>query len=142
MLDIKDSNRLSKASILSKVEQKLLQFEERKQVLELNAIRNQQQEDKMIHDLLMDRRHKQIEHLKANKVFMDEWMKKGRRDYQNKKVTFERIRKQEIFEKALNDKYINAIKQNMQDTTDDVINGIESFENNLARMGIEKEANI
>ena len=143
MLDIKDSSRRSKASILSKVEQKLLQFEERKQVLELNAIRDQQQEDKMAHELLMDRRHKQIEQLKANKEFMDEWMKKGRGDWtKNKKATFERIRTQEIFEKALTDKYINAIKQNMQDATDDVVNGIESFENNLARMGIENEANI
>ena len=80
MLDIKDSNRRSKVSILNKVDQKLLQFEERKQVLELNAIRDQQQEDKMAHELLMDRRHKQIEQLKANKEFMDEWMKKGRGD--------------------------------------------------------------
>ena len=30
----------------------------------------------------------------------------------------------------------------MQDATDDVVNGIESFENNLARMSIENEANI
>lgn len=143
MLATKDSNRLSKANKLSKVEQKLLQFEERKQVLELKAIRDQQQEDKMVHDLLMDRRQKQIEQLKENKEFMDEWMKKGRRDWtKNKKVTLERIRKQEILEKALTDKYINTIKQNMQDATDDVVNGIESFENNLARMGIENEANI
>lgn len=143
MLATKDSNRLSKANKLSKVEQKLLQFEERKQVLELKAIRDQQQEDKMVHDLLMDRRQKQIEQLKENKEFMDEWMKKGRRDWtKNKKVTLERIRKQEILEKALTDKYINTIKQNMQGATDDVVNGIESFENNLARMGIENEANI
>ena len=80
MLATKDSNRLSKANKLSKVEQKLLQFEERKQVLELKAIRDQQQEDKMVHDLLMDRRQKQIEQLKENKEFMDEWMKKGRGD--------------------------------------------------------------
>ena len=143
MLATKDSNRLSKANKLSKVEQKLLQFEERKQVLELKAIRDQQQEDKMVHDLLMDRRQKQIEQLKENKEFMDEWMKKGRRDWtNNNKVTLERIRKQEIHEKALTDKYINTIKQNMQNATEDVVNGIESFENNLARMGIENEANI
>ena len=81
MLDIKDSNRRSKVSILNKVGQKLLQFEERKQVLELKAIRDQQQEDKMIHDLLMDRQNKQIwDIIKANKEFMDEWMKKGRGD--------------------------------------------------------------
>ena len=143
MFVTKDSNRLSKANKLSKVEQKLLQFEERKQVLELKAIRDQQQEDKMVHDLLMDRRQKQIEQLKENKEFMDEWMKKGRRDWtNNKKVTLERIRKQEILEMALTDKYINIIKQNMQGATEDVVNGIESFENNLARMGIENEANI
>ena len=143
MLATKDSNRLSKANKLSKVEQKLLQFEERKQVLELKAIRDQQQEDKMVHDLLMDRRQKQIEQLKENKEFMDEWMKKGRKDWtKNIKVTLERIRKQEILEKALTDKYINIIKQNMQGATYDVVNSIESFENNLARMGIENEANI
>ena len=142
-LTAKDSSLPSKANKLSKIEEKLLKFEERKELLEVKAIKDQQQEDKMVHDLLMDRRQKQIEQLKENKEFMEEWMKKGRRDWtKNKKVTLERISKQEILEKALTDKYINTIKKNMQDATDDVVNGVDSFENNLARMGIENEANI
>jgi hypothetical protein len=97
----------------------------------------------MVHDLLMDRRHKQIEQLKENKEFMDEWMRKGRRDWtKNKRVTLERIRKQQVLEQAFTDKYINTIKRNMQGAADDVVNCIESFENNLARMGIENKANI
>lgn len=93
--------------------------------------------------MLMDRRQKQIDQLKENKEFMEEWMRKGRKDWtKNKKVTLERIRKQEVLEKALTDQYINKIKKNMNDATEDVIYGVDSFEKNLARMGIENEANI
>lgn len=125
------------------IEQKLLKFEERKERLELKAIREQQKEDEMVHAMLMDRRRQQIEQLKENKEFMEEWMKKGRKDWtKNKKTTLERIRKEEVLEKALTDQHINRIKKNMEFATDDVVGGIDGFEKNLARMGIENEANL
>lgn len=132
-----------KSKKLSIIEKKLLKFEERKERLELKAIRDQQKEDELVHHLLMDRRHRQIDMLKENKEFMEEWMKKGRKDWtKNKKVTLERIRKEEILEKALTDQHINRIKKNMDDATGDVVGGIDSFEKGLARMGIENEANL
>lgn len=128
---------------MSLIEQKLLKFEERKERLELKAIRDQQKEDQLVHSLLMERRQQQIEQLKENQEFMDEWMKKGKKDWgKNKRVTLERIQKEQILEKALTDKYINKIKKNMTDATDDVVGGIDSFEKNLARIGIENEANL
>lgn len=128
---------------LSLVENKLLKFEERKERLEIKAIKDQQREDKLVHDLLMERRQKQIEQLKENKEFMEEWMKKGKKDWsKNKRVTLERIHKEQVLEQALTNKYINKIKQNMQDATDDVVGGIDNFEKGLARMGIENEANL
>lgn len=132
-----------KSKKLSLIEENLLKFEERKERLELKAIREQQREDQLVHQLLMERRQKQIEQLKENKEFMEEWMKKGRQDWaKNKQVTLERMRKEQILEKALTDKFINKLKQNMQDATEDVENGIDSFEKNLARIGIENEANL
>lgn len=132
-----------KSKKLSMIESKLLKFEERKERLELKAIREQQKEDELVHQLLMDRRQKQIEQLKENREFMEEWMRQGKKNWTaNKRVTLERIRKEEILNKALTDKHINKIKQNMQDATDDVVGGIDNFEKNLARMGIENEANL
>jgi len=132
-----------KSKKLGIIENKLLKFEERKERLELKAIREQQREDQLVHHLLMERRQQQIEQLKENQEFMDEWMKKGRKDWTtNKKVTLERIRKEEVLNKALTDKHINKLKKNMEDATDDVVGGVDSFEKNLARMGIENEANL
>jgi hypothetical protein len=132
-----------KSKKLSMIENKLLKFEERKERLELKAIREQQKEDELVHQLLMDRRQKQIEQLKENREFMDEWMTQGKKNWaKNKRVTLERMRKEEILNKALTDKHINKIKQNMENATDDVVGGIDNFEKNLARMGIENEANL
>ena len=67
-----------KSKKLSKIEKKLLRFEERKEVLEMKAIKEQQREDQLVHQMLMDRRKQQIELLKENKEFMEEWNKKGK----------------------------------------------------------------
>ena len=132
-----------KSKKLSIIEKKLLKFEDIKERLELEAIKDQQREDKLVHDLLMERRRKQIEQLKENKEFMDEWMKQGKQNWtKNKRITLERIHKEQILEQALTNKHINKIKKNMHDATDDVVDGIDSFEKNLARMGIENEANL
>jgi hypothetical protein len=132
-----------KSKKLGLIETKLLRFEERKERLELKAIKEQQREDELVHQMLMDRRNQQIEQLKENTEFMNEWMRKGKKDWsKNKRVTLERIRKEEVLEKALTDQHINRIKKNMGDATDDVIGGVDSFEKNLARMGIENEANL
>lgn len=136
-------NQLSKVNKLGLIEKKLLKFEERKEVLEMKAIKEQQREDNLVHQMLMERRQKQIELLKDNKEFMVEWENKGKKDWgKNKRTKLERIQKEEILEKALTDQHINHIKKNITDATDDVVFGIDSFEKNLARIGIENEPNL
>ena len=46
MLLRNDSNRQSKVNKLSKIEEKYLKFDERKELLELNAIKDQQEDIK------------------------------------------------------------------------------------------------
>ena len=132
-----------KSKKLSLIENKLLRFEERKEIQEIKAIKEQQREDKLVHQMLMDRRQNQIELLKDNKEFMIEWEKKGKKDWaKNKRTKLERIQKEEVLNKALVDKHINRIKKNINDATDEVVYGIDSFEKNLARIGIENEPNL
>ena len=70
-------------------------------------------------------------------------MKQGKQNWtNNKQITLERIHKKQILEQALTSKHINKIKKNMHDATDDVVDRIDPFEKNLARMGIENEANL
>ena len=79
MVSTKLGDKYKKGRALSKknlhptvTSKKLFKFEDRKERLELKAIKDQQREDKLVHDLLMERRRKQIEQLKENKEFMDE----------------------------------------------------------------------
>ncbi|CAI2385760.1 unnamed protein product [Moneuplotes crassus] len=119
----------------------LKKFEEIRQKQEAQAHREDEKEHEMKIKLKHDMRHSQIDKLQRNAGFMEEWLRKGIEDWKkNQNVKKEREKKQLQFEFTLTKKLESQTMTQINKAKSEVIDGIEEFENNLKRNGIETEA--
>ena len=115
-------------------------FEEIRMKQEAQAKRQEEEEKTMKIKMKHSMRKGQIDKLQRNSGFMEEWMRKGIEDWKhnqtNKKV---RERKQLEFEfkqtKQIEDFTMTQVKTAINEVTD----GIDEFENNLKKQGIDPE---
>ena len=125
------------------VEKKMLKFEDAKLRLEERAADDCRKERSLVHSLLMKKREDQINTLQSNQEFMEEWNKKGKQAWRaNMSKTKERIDKAQRLEDKLTNRYKDMLHKQIGDATSEVVDGIEQFEKNLQRLGIDTSANV
>ena len=125
------------------VEKKMLKFEDAKLRLEERAADECRKEREQVRSLLMKRRDEQMNTLQSNQEFMDEWNKKGKQAWRaNMSKTKERIEKAQRLEDTLTNRYKNTVKKQINDATNEIVDGIDQFEKNLQRLGIDTSANV
>ena len=74
---------------------------------------------------------------------MEEWNKKGKQAWRaNMSKTKERIDKAQRLEDKLTNRYKDMLHKQIGDATSEVVDGIEQFEKNLQRLGIDTSANV
>lgn len=113
-------------------------FEEIRKKQENQAQRSEQEENEMQRKMKQDMRKAQIDKLQRNAGFMEEWLRKGIEDWKkNQTSKKEREKKQLEFEftqtKTIEKYTVTQIQQAVHEVTD----GIDEFENNLKRQGID-----
>lgn len=74
---------------------------------------------------------------------MKEWEKKGKKEWRKNQATTQlRHHKEDQLEQWMTQKHITKIKSNINFATTEVVDGIDEFEKNLQRLGIEDGANL
>jgi len=81
--------------------------------------------------------------LRDNKTFMKQWMQEGLRNwYTNQQVKATRVAKRMKFEQTAVDKYKAEVQKKKEEGTKEVKEGIEGFERNLQRIGIDIQEQV
>lgn len=116
----------------------LNKFEEIRKRQESKAQQAEQEENEMHTKLKQDMRKAQIDKLQRNAGFMEEWLRKGIEDWKkNQTSKKDREKKQLEFEftqtKQIEKFTVTQIKHAVHEVSD----GIDDFENNLRRQGID-----
>ena len=119
----------------------LSKFEEIRQKQEAQAQREDQKEREMKIKMKQDMRNSQIDKLQRNAGFMEEWLRKGIEDWKkNQTMKKDREGKQLQYEFTLTKKIENQTMTQINKAVSEVTAGIDDFENNLKRQGIDTEA--
>lgn len=81
--------------------------------------------------------------LEENREFMHQWMAEGHKNWQkNQKKRQEAIAKVEYFENREVKAYKDKLERELTQATRELIGGVNEFEQNLQKLGIEKNTNI
>ncbi len=81
--------------------------------------------------------------MKENKQFMNEWMDEGKKNWKvNQNKRQDTINRQKYFEDKEVEAYKNKLMKELDEATREMAGGIDEFEKNLQKLGIEKNTNI
>eukprot|EP01022_Parablepharisma_sp_SALTPOND_P028348 TRINITY_DN70835_c3_g1_i1.p1 TRINITY_DN70835_c3_g1~~TRINITY_DN70835_c3_g1_i1.p1 ORF type:complete len:1854 (-),score=220.87 TRINITY_DN70835_c3_g1_i1:676-6237(-) len=123
--------------------QKLEKFQQAKTQLYQKAAESIALEKTMKAQTVQNRIQQHNQTLKDNQKFMKEWMQNGLKNwYKNQQRAKTRIEKQQRFEQAAVDKYKAAIEKRREEGAKEVKEGIEGFERNLQRLGIDIQEQV
>lgn len=137
---LKTMNQSKKLEIIEKTQ---LKFEYSKKLLEDKAWADQKKEEELIRKLQQHMRQKNLQVMEENRQFMRDWEKEGKTNWR-KNLT----KKQEIIDRAkyFEDKEVMAYKTKLNkildEATRDMSGGIDEYERNLQKLGIEQNTNM
>ena len=81
--------------------------------------------------------------MNENKQFMNEWMDEGKKNWKaNQTKRQDAIARQKYFEDKEVEAYKNKLMKELDEATREMGGGIDEFEKNLQKLGIEKNTNI
>ena len=81
--------------------------------------------------------------MNENKQFMNEWIDEGKKNWKvNQTKRQEAIARQKYFEDKEVEAYKNKLMKELDEATAEMGGGIDEFEKNLQKLGIEKNTNI
>lgn len=88
-------------------------------------------------------RSEELRKLDENRDFMKQWMAEGKNNWEsNWRKREEAIARAKYFEDREVQAYKKKIEREMDEATRELIGGVEEFERNLSKLGIEKSTNI
>lgn len=78
-----------------------------------------------------------------NKEFMQDWLKEGKKNWTiNQKKRADAIARVQYFEDREVKAYKDKLGKELDEATVELIGGVQEFERNLQKLGIEKNTNI
>jgi predicted Zn-dependent protease with MMP-like domain len=81
--------------------------------------------------------------MEENKEFMQDWLAEGKKNWNiNKKKRADAIARIKYFEDREVKAYKDKLTQELEEATRELIGGVDEFEKNLQKLGIEKNTNI
>lgn len=81
--------------------------------------------------------------MSENKQFMNEWQQEGKKNWAlNQQKRADTMARQKHFEDLEVKAFKNKLSKELDEATRDMMGGIDEFENNLQKLGIEKNTNI
>jgi len=121
----------------------MLPFEYRKKLLEDKAVKMQNDEDALVTRLRSDARNEEHRKMEENKEFMQEWLADGKRNWKlNQQKRADAIARVKYFEDREVKAYKDKLSKELDEATKELIGGVDEFEKNLQKLGIEKNTNI
>ncbi len=121
----------------------MLPFEYRKKLLEDKAVKLQNDEDALVTRLRSDARNEEHRKMEENKEFMQEWLADGKRNWKlNQQKRADAIARVKYFEDREVKAYKDKLSKELDEATKELIGGVDEFEKNLQKLGIEKNTNI
>ncbi len=125
------------------IDKSMIPFEHRKMLLEKKVLEDQKKEEELIMSLYMDTRNESRRKMDENKEFMNEWLKEGKQNWQlNQKKRADAIARAKYFEDREVKIYKDKLQKELDEATMELIGGVDEFERNLQKLGIEKNTNI
>lgn len=121
----------------------MLKFEYTKKNMQDKAWEDQQKEHLLIQSLQQDIRQTSLKKMDENRQFMKEWEQEGAKNW---KANQQKMSDLKVRQKYFEDKEVTAFKnklgRELDHATRELVGGIDEFEKNLQKLGIEKNTNI
>ncbi|CDW87464.1 mitogen-activated protein kinase organizer [Stylonychia lemnae] len=134
---------MNRSKKLESIEKTLLKFEHTKKQQDDYAYKSQKDEEELINKLYQDQRQMSMNKMKENQQFMKDWEKEGRKNWgQNQQKRSDAIARQQYFEDLEVKAFKDKLGKELDEATKDMAGGINEFEMNLQKLGIEKNTNI
>ena len=134
---------MNKSQKLEPIEKNMLTFEYKKRQQEDKAFAQQKEEDALIKSLYQEQRQISFKKMEENKQFMSEWEKEGKEKWRgNLKNRQDTMDRQKYFEDKEVEVFKNRLNRELDVATKELVGGIDEFERNLQKLGIEKNTNI
>ena len=145
------------AKKLAPIEKGMLPFEHRKMLLEQKAFDDQRREEELVMSLYMDAREEERRKMEENKEFMADWLKEGKKNWRvNQQKRTDAIARVKYFEDREVKMYKDKLQKELDEATrelmgralgfadvpSELMGGVDEFERNLQKLGIEKNTNI
>ncbi len=93
--------------------------------------------------LYQDQRHDNFRKMEENKQFMHDWEHEGKQKWKkNQQKRQETINRQKYFEDKEVEVFKKKLMKELDEATNELNGGIDEFERNLQKLGIEKNTNI
>jgi CH-like domain in sperm protein len=120
------------------IENNLKKFEEVRLNQSNKALNDEKKQLEAIRQNYLDERKKQIDILKANKIFMQQWDSDGKKDWKDNQMRkTARVKHEEnIITKIQSQKFQKQLSYNSEHSNQ-VVDGIKEFEKNMVRLGID-----
>lgn len=131
------------AKKLAPIEKSMLPYEHRKMLLEQKAFDDQRKEEQLVMSLYMETREEERRKMEENKEFMTDWLKEGHKNWRtNQKKRADAIARVKYFEDREVKAYKDKLQNELDEATRELMGGVDEFERNLQKLGIEKNTNI
>ena len=134
----KSAVSMARATKFDLIEKPLKRFDEIRVQQSEKALHDEKKQLETIRQGYLGERKKQIDILKSNKIFMQQWDLEGKKNWsQNQMRKTQRVKHEEnVLAKITSDK-THRVSEYRSDHCEQVVDGIKEFERNMIRLGID-----
>lgn len=138
-----DGSTIAPAPFLKSIEEKLLKFELAHVELRERAQKGEREEKRLLETMQQSKRQEAMRKMHENKEFMSEWEQAGKQNWKrNMRTRAAEIKRALEFEDREVRIYKQRLEREMVSNTNDLINGVEDFHENMKKQGIEENRTI
>lgn len=138
-----DGPSIAPTPFVRHIEEKLLKFELAHVELRERAQKGEREEKRLLETMQQSKRQEAIRKMHENKQFMSEWEQAGKQNWKrNMRTRAAEIKRALEFEEREVRLFKQKLEREMMSNTDDLINGVEDFHENMKKQGIEENRTI
>ena len=121
----------------------MIKFQVAKQALFDSAVAQDESEKTLIKSIQQRKREENRQKLRENQDFMKEWQAEGKENWKvNQRMRRATIAKNQYFEDREVAQFKRKLTQELEQATSELTGGVDEFEKNLQKLGIEPITNI
>ena len=121
----------------------MIKFQVAKQTLFDSAVAQDESEKTLIKSIQQRKREENRQKLRENQDFMKEWQAEGKENWKvNQRMRRATIAKNQYFEDREVAQFKRKLTQELEQATSELTGGVDEFEKNLQKLGIEPITNI